>query len=270
MIAGAGATSIAVAQDASPAEQRVRIVRLSQEVSRLRQDLDAARAQMAQLQEQRQTLERALREAESVISRLRTQVGSVGVRIVEAPKAAIPDDPMASPMSLFRELRRRYARDLAGLAQDSDADLASYRRAVDTWCKATGRDLHGTTQWLTRIDGVERRRRGGYEARFQVLEDSSLLPIGDPFVLAIPRRFATRLLRDMDTFPLWRITGVLAAAPAYDPTRETPGVFDVPRFVGRYVGFDYSFEFKDVAGVEVDQKTERTPPAPGQAHSGER
>ncbi len=244
------------AQNSSPAELRRQVQTLNDKIRLLEERLGESQTRVQRLEEDRITLRQALRQAEDVISNLRALIGSPD-QVASMPQIAkTPLDPYASPASMLAELRWQYHQSLSDLPMQSPKQIAKSHEQIKIWCKNTNKQMRSKIRWLTRVDQLERTRQGQYTARVRVLDELTLLPIGDPMSLIIPKRFAQKIARERDRKPLWWINALFIATPQYDPERATPGVFEVPPFVGPFVSFAYELEWIGIKGVTVKNTTE--------------
>jgi len=244
------------AQGSSPAELRREIVRLSDELRKAHGQLAEAQKRIAALEAERAAQEKQLLEAASIINDLRARVSSDPQAAPSQAFAPVPDDPLAAPAALLRELKARYRQEVASLPRATPDQDRAYRQAAAQWCRDVPQTLRGRSVWLVRFDRLAPAGRQEFEGFLQVLDPRALLPIGEPVRIRMPERFAARVQREK-RFTLWEATLLVVAEPVYNKDRVDEGVFNVPSFVGPYVEFGYSLDWISLAGVET--RTEAAP-----------
>ncbi len=251
----------ALAQDAAPpSPPSAEEVALRREIASLRDRLARAEERIRQLEAERDALRAQLTEA-----RKGAQAASGGGS--QAPSeelAPVPDDPFASPASMLQALRKRYEIEFAGLPHDTDPAIEAYKRDVQAWCRNVSRELRGRGQWVVQVLKLEEipHDRRSFEALLRVIDPSSGLPIGQPFLATIDASDARQIERLKDRFHYWKASVMVAATPRYNEQRVDEGVFEHPPFVGRYCDFGIELDFKRFVGVPDDKIGKGSPPAP--------
>ncbi|GIK19025.1 MAG: hypothetical protein DYG93_01080 [Leptolyngbya sp. PLA2] len=233
----------------------------------LRAENDSLRAEVQRL---RAALDEALRRlaaAEAALARLGAPLGTT-TEDTEPAAVDAPADPLASPVSMLVELRRRYERDLAG----APSDAAARRAAVAAWCRSIRAELKGRREWLVTIAPVEEPgvSPSRPEAMVRIYDEALLRPIGEAVRVRIPARHAAQV-RGRPDQRLWTLTANVAAAPRFEERRETEGVFNHPPFIGPYAEFAFELEWVSLTAsprvlpAPPDAAPSATPPpAPGQ------
>lgn len=226
----------------SPRELLAENDRLIRELRDVRALLERYEAELVALRNERRGLEIRVRDAESMLSGVRRELGGEPADAPISPdhgRAPVGADPLGSPAALLRELRNRYFEAVRDLPDATDADRESYRQQVALWCRLMNRELRGRRTWLVEFDDVVPLPDGRAVARMTLLDEPSGLLIGDPVDVAVPRKFAERAGED----DRWLLTAVVIAAPAYSEQRLSRGVFEYPPFVGPYVEFDFELDW---------------------------
>jgi hypothetical protein len=216
--------------------------RLVQELRDARALLERYEAELVALRNERRGLETRVRDAESMLSGVRRELGGEPADAPIAPdhgRAPVGDDPLGSPAALLRELRNRYFEAVRDLPDATEADRESYRQQIALWCRLINRELRGRRTWLVEFDDVVPLADGRAVARMTLLDEPSGLSIGDPVDVAVPRKFAERAADE----ERWLLTAVVIAAPSYSDQRLSRGVFEYPPFVGPYVEFDFELDW---------------------------
>ncbi|MEO1512479.1 MAG: hypothetical protein AAFU70_10420, partial [Planctomycetota bacterium] len=77
----------------------------------------------------------------------------------------------------------------------------------------------------------------------EVLNRESLLPIGSPIQVDVPRRFRQRIDGSADG-QLFELSLRVTAQPVFNTNRAEPGVFNFPLLIGPYAefGFDLTWD----------------------------
>lgn len=230
-------------------------IRLRREVADLRDQLARAEERIRRLEEERTLLLGELRQ-------LREQrVGRAGgdaadePRPTREPRAEVPQDPYAAPAALLRALRERYEQEFASVPHDTQPAIEAYRRDVQKWIEQVRREMRSRTTWLVRFGDLRQEGRDRLVTA-QVIDEQSGLPIGEPFTTSIDSSTAMKLERGMERFDRWKATVILAADPKFNPERADPGVFEHPPFVGRYVDFGISIDWRYVNGERTREEAE--------------
>ena len=240
-----------------------RITQLENQVRQLTGDLQRAQAQIGDLERQLEAVRKDRDRLAIELRDARANARPGGEEKKQEQKkgparVATPDDPMASPASLLKAVRDRYATDMAGIADAPQSQQVSQTR---TWIRNVERDYRGKFEWLTRVTGVEEAGRNEYKAMVQVLDQETMGPIGQPFEVMLPGRVASRMEREADR-DMWWLDGRMDAKLTYNIDRPEKGAFDVPVFIGPYCEYEQSVR---VEGVKPYLPPANIPeqPAPG-------
>lgn len=213
-------------------------------------ELAALRAENAALKEQVAKLERELRATKNLVDALR---GRGAAPAPAAPTTApLPDDPMAGPAAMLAQLKKNYAAEMGELADTKDA--ARHRAAVARWVESQKRSMTGMTSWRVRFDRISTEgegRRTGTWVTTQIIDAASGLPLGEPFSLEVPARFAQRVRRAKPE-ELYTLGVRFSADPKFNAQREDVGVFDVPAFIGKYAEFGFTAVWESLEQVPAD------------------
>lgn len=160
------------------------------------------------------------------------QPGSTG------PTATPPEDPLASPESMFTVLSTEYTEAVGSLPRESDADSKRYLREVSKWAKAAERKHRGSIDWVITVQKVT-EEAGRTTIEYRVLDATSGLPYGTtPSQLVLTGRLAKQVT-DQPNQKTWKLVGTVAAKPIVNPDRAEPTLFNVPRLIGPFAEFDF-------------------------------
>ncbi|MBX3363311.1 MAG: hypothetical protein KF866_00985 [Phycisphaeraceae bacterium] len=264
-VVGLGVFSVAPVwgQDAPPHTPPETVIdmtevqRLRDEVARLTMLAEQFSDLEARLAASERRVEALLRDNADLRNRLAAAMRRLGVGeprgeapATTEPHAPIPADPLASPDSMLRELRRLYMLEF-GSEIPEDPEVRSRRQAmIDQWSRRMAREMRGRPTWLVRITDLVEREGGRFEAKITMLDEATGLPFGEPFISETPRSFALRI-RD-GGFDRWRLTVAFEATPRLNRERMQPGVFDTPRLIGPWAEFHYTVTWRQLVGVRPE------------------
>jgi hypothetical protein len=238
------ASGAAGQQTVSPRELLAENERLTAEVRQGRATIEQLESELSVLRNERRGLLARVRDAEQVLRSLRLELEAASLEeqsTGDVSRAPAPDDPLASPASLLRELRSRYFESMRGVPDSTAAERAEYKQRVALWCRLTNRELRGRRTWLVELDDLIPLRGGRAVARMSVIDEASGLPIADAIDVEVPRRFIDRVEND-PRYERWLLSAVVIAAPKLNEDRATRGVFEYPPFIGPYVDFDFEID----------------------------
>lgn len=227
----------------------------------LRRENDQLRERVAQLQAQVAERNKRIKELEDRIKELEkggapaapsTQTPAAPTKAPDAPAqpadsgisgptAQPPEDPFASPESMFAVLVNEYNEAVGALPRESDADTKRYLREVSKWAKASERKHRGNIDWLIQVQKVI-EEAGRTTIEYRVLDAASGMPYGtSPSQIALTGRLAKQIT-DQPTQKTWKLQGTVSAKPIVNPDRAEPTLFNVPKLIGPYAefGFDVS------------------------------
>lgn len=243
---------------------------LQREIASLRQSLAEAENRYRRLEQDYAAVREQLAAAERFIAGIQAQSQTPMTLPPSESRAPVPEDPMASPASLLAALQSRYALEFGNEAPTEAAALADYRDRVEKWVKDISRELRGRPTWLVTISDVRETESGRMEGWVRIIDESSGLPIGDPFITELSRSQAARIREG--GFDRWRTTVALNARPRFNPERRDEGVFNVPAFIGPFVEFGFGADFRSLLGVEAQapepSDTPKAPEDPGNDPGG--
>ncbi len=261
----AGLTAGGYAQQEPPPEAPPAVGLDAEELQRLRDEvarlmtladrLQSIETELATAQRQVQALER---ENADLRSRLTAAMQRLGIdpaadaapKSAAQPRAEIPEDPMLSPASLMAELRRQYFEAFPDPLPEGAEQRAAQLAAIEQWTRKAARELRGRPTWIVRFTDLTERPDGRFEAKMQVVEESSGLPIGDAFVTEIPRAYVSRV-REAE-FDRWKLTLGFDAAPKFNGERLDPGIFNSPPFIGPGAEFGFTLNWRGLSGVRPE------------------
>ncbi len=215
-----------------------------------------------QLESENAALQRKVWDLQAQLERFR------GTANDDSTEAA-PLDPYASPASLLRELKRRYARQLNDLPRSTQSQRERFEAQARHWCEKTQNEVRGRTRWLALVTDVRTPDRGSPDALIRVLDEFTHKPLGDAVRVPITRTMAERFTSIRREFELrhdrtptsessqlaYQINTLVIATPEFNAERQDVGVFDVPPFIGPCVEFGMKLDIDTVAAVELSRET---------------
>lgn len=231
----------------SPNDLRVENDRLKERIEELEGRLDAAQQRIDSL--------------ERTIQRLREQLRDRGPSPTddtpaddepsepERETAPTPEDPFASPASMIVSLRDAYQEQFGARTIGDGRDREAYIRDVRGWARDAARDARGPITWPVRIVSIAEDQRGPAVFTLEIIDESSGLPIGEPFELEVIGRNAVRL-RD-GANELWMMEGILQTEIEVDGQTPTPEVADDPsRFIGPFAIFTFDVAVRSLRELD--------------------
>lgn len=234
----------AIAQpEKSPNELRVENDRLRETIDRLRADNERLEETIASQEELIAQLRGRLRELSEQRS---SPAAPAGESENEAPAeqqretADTPDDPLASPESMFRRLTALYAENLGDDAPANEAEAQRRLRDVRAWSRTAVRDTRGVVEWSIRIVSLA-DSGSGVECDIDVIDEGSGLPIGDSFPVQVVGRNAARL-RSEGAGAEWILDGRLRGDIRVDETVLSVADVDDGWYIGPYAIFDFDVQ----------------------------
>lgn len=216
---------------------------LRDELERTRSRVAALEADVDRLLAERRGLEGALARAENLISSIRRSVGATDLPPAPQRYAQVPDDPLASPASLLRELQSRYHVEMLGIPRETEAEREDFIRRVQLWCRLTNENLRGRRTWLVTLDDIAPMGRDAFVVRMELHDHESGLPIGEPFDVQFPKRFMDQFERGTKSGK-WEVTSIVIAKPVFNESRLSRGVFEYPTMIGPMVEFDFELNWQ--------------------------
>ncbi len=230
----------------SPSELRRENERLAEEVADLTRELEAARKENQELNDEIKRLNQLL-----------TQAGQTARGVRAAPPELEPEEvtidetvPNASPRALLNALKASYreaaAEFDAGDPFDDGNGKTLYLRHLNRWSAKTNRELRSTIEWNVRLvdpNSPAIRVGRGYVLRLQAVDPVTDSKLGDPFDVLLSKSLATRIedrLRREGLDNVVLLRGVLSPRIHINESRVSEGAFDNPRFIGAYAEFGFS------------------------------
>lgn len=251
-------------QPRTPAELMEENRALRDELERTRSRVAALEAEVDRLLAERRGLEGTLARAESLISSIRRSVGTTDRPPAPQKFAQVPDDPLASPASLMRELQSRYHVEMLGIPRNTEAEREDFIRRVQLWCRLTNENLRGKRTWLVTLDDLAPMGKDAYVVRMELQDAESSLPIGEPFDVQFPKRFMDQYERGTKSGK-WEVTSIVIAKPVFNKDRLSRGVFEYPTMIGPMVEFDFELKWEGLRAwtpePEEDAEEEAQPKA---------
>lgn len=235
------------------ADLDARLAEAQRRISRLEETIRALRRQLAGSE-----LQRATSPAEDPAS-----PGAPAESDPESePSQPLSADAFAAPDAMHAALVRDYAQAFDGKPRQTAREADRYVQDVRRWARQAGLERRKQVDWVVRVLNITPASGRETEFVLEVIDPQSNLAIGSPFKIAFGGPIASRLQARPDQ-DLWLISGVFAAAPAVNPARAEPGLFNVPRFIGPYAEFGFSFSPKSIRPLNPDEQVsapEERPP----------
>lgn len=234
--------------------------------SDLRRENDQLKQRVAQLETQLAEAQRRSQTLQTEVDRLRKLISSGGAGSGGGDKSAspttpgspdagaesfepAPEEPLASPASMFNKLVNDYEKDMAPLPRESRQDQQRYLAEARKWAAKAIREIKGKVDWTISNVTVTGEPRGEREVSFQVVNPANGKPYG-PVVTSKMRGDLAQKLANQPPESQWKISGMANAAPKVVPERDKPGAFDKPQsFIGPYMEFAFELNTLSVAAV---------------------
>lgn len=270
----------ATAQDETPAELRNEISTLREQIAvlederaRLVEQLESLKAENAELTGR---LESALAHNRQLEAQLAARPAPAEPSSPAQPdpaqtpapqqptQAPIPTDPLGSPESLCRALIEAYARAFPDGAASTASARSDYQRRLQQWIGSITQAYQGQTTWRMVISEIRPRGRGhDADARFQIIDPDTGLPIGRSFLGVVPARMYLKI-DNSDVAQLWDVTLNITPRLEINPQRLTAGAFNYPPFIGPMVEFQFDMDWVGMRRVkEPDAPTPDRPEPQG-------
>ncbi|MCK4871654.1 MAG: hypothetical protein KAS72_02905 [Phycisphaerales bacterium] len=224
------------------------------------------RRQNEQLREENQRLLRelsdmkkrltALEEEVAQIKRLLAQTPGEPAKAPDAPviePAPLPDDPMAAPDALFATLAEAYDSQFGDPQATAGQNVQQRRRAVERWCQDMNRLHRADVMWIVRYERLRETSPSDLVFEIVVLDPATGEAIGGKHAIPIRSREA-RLLKRFSEDDLLVLHGTFSAAVRCNEDREEPGMFNHPRFIGRYAEFGFDLVIRSIDAYEPPAK----------------
>lgn len=237
--------------------------------SDLRRENDQLKQRVAQLETQLAEAQRRSQTLQTEIERLRKLIASGGGDKSASPTTPgapegeaesfepAPEEPLASPASMFNKLVKDYEKDIAPLPRESRQDQQRYLAEARKWAAKAIREVKGKVDWTISNVSVTGEPRGERDVSFQVVNPANGKPYG-PVVSTKMRGDLAQKLANQPPESQWKISGMANAAPKVVPERDKPGAFDKPQsFIGPYV--EFAFELNTLTVTAVGGKAPAKP-----------
>lgn len=218
------------------ADLRREVTRLTAELERTTRELEAARARIAELDQEVSQLRRA-RTTDNDDRRVDEEV------TIDESTAD------ASPRALFNAMVDDFNNTVEGMeiGRPDDRERALYMRTLTRWQAAAGRKFRSPVEWHVRVVN-ETQTRAGYDLRLEAIDPSTHVQLGDAFDISLPRSIARRYetMRDQDETNVMILRGTLIPMVNINPERSEPGPFDNPRLIGPFMEFGFTVEARSL------------------------
>jgi hypothetical protein len=229
------------------------------EANPLQAENDALKEQLALALARARTSDNELRLLRDEAARLRDAMGAIVARLdaltgaTAAPtdpaakpvKPAQPDrsDPYASPGSMLAELQERFARDLSDMPTNTDSQRRTFEADARQWASRLMRQMKSKVSWVIKLEPVTLPGGASHgQAVMTVLNAITRQPVGEAFRVDVPERYIANLIRAQPA-ALYEFTGQFAPEITINPRRATPGVFNFPPLIGKYVEFGFKLDW---------------------------
>jgi hypothetical protein len=242
-------TPVAFAQgERSPNDLRVENDRLKERIEELEGQLNAANERIDSLEQTIQRLREQLRDRGPAPAD--DSAADDEPSEPERETAPTPEDPFASPASMFLSLRRGYQMQFADRSIGDGRDREEYIREVRGWAREAARDARGQVAWPIRVvNGTDADRGSRMIFTLEVIDQDRGLPIGEPFDLEIVGRNAVRLSDGADD--LWMLEGVIQSEIEVNEQTPTPEMADDPaRFIGPFAIFTFDVAVRSLQEID--------------------
>lgn len=235
----------------SLAEARQEIDRLKQSEKQKQADLDAARAQIAEL-------EARLKQAGSGAGG-----GAIAVRgaapaggapaTAENPDALVPADPNLGPGGLLSALQAEYLANFDSAPPPptnpkQQQEFDNHLRRLEPWCVKVNRDWIRNLTWVGRIDPASVHVNGRLVS-LVLLFKNGLREFRVP--ITVDQGALSRVRKgDLMDFGDLAVTGVVRPRIRVTPARAEPGAFENTPLVAPYVEFGFDYDLKSIIPAE--------------------
>lgn len=234
---------------------------LREQIEAQRARIEALERRVTELTAERRQMAGTLRQIEGMLAGLRSGLEGEPAPRTPVGRAEVPSEPLASPESLLRELRSRYAAHMAGMDPATDAERTAYAEKARLWARLTQRELRGKRSWLVTLDDLAPVGTQGHVVRMAVLDERTGFQIGEALDVGFPAKFLERFARGSRS-GRWVLTSVVIARPVFNESRVNPGVFEFPPFVGPMMEFDFELDWYALSAWEPGQPVSPPPELP--------
>jgi len=231
----------------SPNDLRVENDRLKERIEELEGQLDAAQQRIDSLERTVQRLREQLRDRGSAPNG--DSAADDEPSEPERETAPTPDDPFAAPASMVASLRDSYRSQFGDRPIGDGRDRDLYIRDVRGWARDAARDARGPVAWPVRVVDVQEDRGSRMIFTLEVIDETSALPIGEPFDLELVGRNAVRLSDGANE--LWMIEAILQTNIEVDEQSPTPEMTDDPsRWIGPFAIFTFDVAVRSLRELD--------------------
>lgn len=225
---------------------------LLEQIEAQRARIEALERRVTELTAERRQMAGTVRQIEGMLAGLRSGLEGEPAPRTPVGRAEVPSEALASPESLLRELRSRYAAHMAGMGLATDAERTAYAEKARLWARLTQRELRGKRSWLVTLGDLAPVGTQGHVVRMTVLDERTGFQIGEALDVGFPAKFLERFGRGSRS-GRWVLTSIVIARPVFNESRITPGVFEFPPFVGPMMEFDFELEWFALSAWEPGQ-----------------
>lgn len=221
--------------------------RLNTQLRETTAELEAARARIAQLEQQVARLERALAAAS----------GSPAPTTPSTQDEVTIDEtePTASPRALLRTLKEEYeqAMEEQEIGREGDRTRAHYMRNLQRWQAAMTRKYRSQVQWHVQVEDAA-STRSGYDLKVRAVDPVTHVQLGPAFDVSLPRNLARRYealrSREAEVFVL---SGTLIPRITINANRHAAGPFDNPPLIGPFAEFQFSVDPRSLVAATDEE-----------------
>jgi len=206
------------------------------------------------LQERVRELENELEAAHRRIEQLEAQLNSQETLIPEVidpdPLVLSDDQPLASIDALFAVACDHYVQEMSEYSLDGDA--RERRTAIGhlrQWILRDEKKYRQRIEWTCETVRHEELSTGENHLILIVRDAETGARWSEPFDLIVPARLNNRLKAVNLNKPIV-VKGIFSLDLILNEDRYEKGTFDEPRFVGRYVEFDYKMVVRSISQAE--------------------
>ncbi len=226
--------------------------RLKAAVSDLQQELDAARARIAELE---RTVDRLSRQSHAPAPA--SPAGPADPEPVTIDESA----PRSSPRALLRAMKESFLEATQELELGDPSTLLgerqrrAYERAVRNWTARVHRELKGPVEWHVRIVRIY-EYGDEVELQAQAVDPVTHTALGDPFAIVPDKAIRHRLEQVLQPGApeILVVKGVLLPRPTMNTFRTEPGTFDNPIFIGPMAEFGFRVDASNILPAPPPQQ----------------
>jgi hypothetical protein len=245
---------------------------LAQSENELRQENQALKDQVRELQAELDAARQKLQRMEQTVERLQRELvaGRSAPDARPPMKDLAPEEisidesvPNASPRALQRALTDSYEEAMKDLeiGQRDDRARRAYLVAVRSWAAriSKGSELRDAIRWHVRVlpePPVHTTR--GLGLRLQAIDPVTEVELGGPFEVVLPKPVVNRLERAVRTFDTEHmiLRGAIAPRVRVNTQRMEAGPFDRPQLLGPFAEFGFIVDVRSLLPPELDRDEE--------------